>query len=107
MNPVVAEKSGNAPKHTERLNGTGCLCFSHVDRFPTKLIEDSADNLLGRTIVATNEHAGLAALELRIHHAGASSGIECFHEVSALKLALKALHQRLIEIRKESQDTIH
>src|SRR5262245_22197759 len=106
VDPVVAQEAGNAPQHAQRLNGTSRLYLPHVRSFPAELIQDPCHHCLRCLVIATNEHCGPAALELWIHHASVPNRVESFDEANASKLALKTLHQRLIEVGEKSQDAI-
>src|SRR3954468_2090533 len=89
MRPFIPKKPRNAPEHTKRFNRAGRLGFAHISRFPTELIENSANGALGRIIVAANEHRGFTSGKLRIHHAGIPNRIERFDESKIAKFSLQ------------------
>ncbi len=79
---------------------------AHVGGLPAKLVENPHDALLGSVIISANEHGGLSALELRIHHACAAHGIKRLHEMRVRKFLLEALHQRLVMVGEKLQHPV-
>ena len=60
MRPLIAQETGDAPEHAQRLDGAGGFSLAHVGRFPTELVEDAAHFLFRCLVVAANEHGRLA-----------------------------------------------
>src|SRR5271167_36032 len=83
VRPVIAKKARDAPEHAQGFDGARSRYAAHICRFPTELILNLAHGLLGCFMIAADEHGWLAALELRIHHAGVADRIEGLHEVRA------------------------
>src|SRR6185369_12246596 len=106
MGPLIAQKTGDAPQHAQRLDGAGALDLAHIGRLPAELVEQAADRLLGRLVVPADEHGRLAAGELWVDHACVAYRVERLDQTRVPKLALQLLHQGFVEIGEELEHTV-
>jgi hypothetical protein len=63
VNPAVAKKSENTPKHAWRLYRAGRLGFAHIRRFSPELFADPVHDLFRRFVIAENGHPWFTALK--------------------------------------------
>src|SRR2546427_2221865 len=85
VRPVLAQEPRDAPEDGQRLDRPRGLHLPHVRSLPAELIQDPRHGLLGRVVVAADEHGGLPALELGPYHEAGPDGVERLHEARGRK----------------------
>ena len=76
------------PEDAHGFQKTGPFHASRVHHAPAEALADAGHHLLGRGVVAADEHVGRAARELRVHHVGAAHGVEGLHHLGVGQPAL-------------------
>src|SRR5215471_14715030 len=96
MRPLIFQKAGDTPQHTERFKRSRCSNAAAIEGFPSKLADNVRDLVLCLLAVPAKEHGRCTFGVLRIDHACIAHAVKSLHDARSRKFCLNSFTERII-----------